>query len=236
MKFIATTYIDNDMSAKLDLFKDNFKAVDALHLTANNFGHLLDQVIDWAKTEPAVGFHEEMCVDVVVTSDWGKTILSVNKTSSDNVLVHGFIDADAADLDDVLYAIAYDGSRHRFQMDIEGLSYDIPKTFDDIGDWETYETSGDEDMLPWETERDFIARIADEFRASQDAGKPNGNLYAKLRGRARVAYDALTSQQYTLTHESVIEQWDRLQEEGDKLKPVITQVRSLNERAQGLVF
>ncbi len=236
MKFIATTYIDQDMAEKLEMFKENFKAVDALHLTASNFGELLSQVVEWAKTEPAVGFHEEMCSDVVVTGDWGKTILSVNKTSSDNILVHGFIDIDTGDLDDVVYAIAYDGSRHRFQMDIEGLSYDIPKTFDDIADWETYETSGDKDMFPWETECDFIARIADEFRASQDAGKPNGNLYCKLRARARVAYDALTSQRYTLTHEHVIEQWDRLQDEGDRLQPIIAQVRSLNERAQGLVF
>lgn len=236
MKFIATTYVDQDMSAKLDLFKDNFKADETLPLTADNFGQLLGQVIDWAKSQPAVGFHEEMCVDVVVTSDWGKSILSVNKTSSDNVLVHGFIDAYSSDLDDVLYAIAYDGSRGRFQMDIEGLSYDIPKTFDDEDDWEVYETSGDVDMLPWETELDFIARIADDFRASQDAGKPNGEIYAKLRERARVAYDAMISTKYNQTHVGIITQWDRLQEDGDQLRPVIDQIQALNERVGLNVF
>lgn len=235
MKFIATTYIDNNMAEKLEMFKDNFKADEMLHLTADNFGQLLSQVIDWAKAQPAVGFHDEMCKDVEVSSEWGRTILEVKKTSSDNILVHGFIDIDTGDLDDTFYAVAYDGSRHRFQMDIEGLSYDVPKTFDDKDDWEEYVTSGDSDMLPWETELDFIARIADDFRASQDAGKPNGNLYCKLRSRARVAYDALTSQRYTLTHEHVIEQWDRLQEE-DRLQPIIAKVRELNERAHGLVF
>lgn len=232
MLFIASTYIYDNAAAvaKFNAYKGEFKQAEPLTILESNLEDLGCRLIEHVASLPQVAFHDTLVEQLLVeTNCYGDAIFTIKKTSSNNIFVEGYVDTNG-DPDELLYFVAYSGTRGRFQLEREMAIEDIPQIFAECNDWELYKTSGDEEMMPWETEADFIIRISKEWLESLKAGKPDAELHTKIRKRAYIAYKAMTTcgSDHNQTHAAVIEAWDSINDAPDRLMPKIQKIQKMH--------
>lgn len=159
MKLITSAIIDN---ARLDLIQipadvavinPTLLKIDIESELSESADYVM-QALAWFNTQPSPAFHNVIVAywSLKLKDDHNYGVVRGEMTSSGNIIIEGWCDRDE---EDTMVFLGYCGTRGRFQEIGSVMGATVPSLCPDP---DLYETSGPQDMWPWEDKAAYVIR------------------------------------------------------------------------------